>query len=1008
MNYYSLPFLSLLSLAILSFAFGQPEEVLQFPSNNFIHHHRFDQKLIILNSGRIGNQVHLIHLETATIDTLNTGINDVANVQFGSQGAFFTHFVYDGTGNSGSYYLQYVDIESREILSLVIGEPSPQGTPKYSPKYATLCQEKYYITGYKNGVHNVWESDGTTEGTQVIFQSQSDILALSSVKDQLLVISQNTANYQFWRYEPENGSLHLFAEFNKDLYENTELGYPDGVRRLGISGNDGDHLYFNLNASNDSKAVWETDLTSSGTRIFLEDWNISQLTFTGDQFYFNANTPSVPRYFIGFKDVPQLLDTLHFAEEYATPSQKVLLELAPNLFRVGSYEFGIELAYLDEQGELRLFDDFAKGGSSSVPCDAFRGTSCYSTDNFILTENRDLISVLSNGKDPHFYLYRTNETTFESLFQVEDPYNFHHPFAEGEDLYWFETNGMNLALKKFKMDAGFRQTQTGEDKDPNIWLRQVSTAYLGIPFQLWQSNHRVRPKGVAFGSDGSVFAGFWDRGWIGGGKGIYTSDTTIHHPNKGSDLFVKYDAKGNILWQNSFGTGGGTSGFSNSFAVDREDNIVVFGTFFKNAYFDEDTIRTNRAGHYLYKIDGESGELLWRQLLAFTYYSNDMEVGRNLAFDHNNNIYLSFYYRNFQLNFANQALSSIYSLQNAYASFEPGGNLRWVNNLDTPWSNQRFGMTRALTFNEEDQHLYVAQSQGFFNVSSSCNYRDWMYFLQTFNTEGEVVDTMRFGSGDLGGLVAGDINSKGRFVGVGYHRGQLEMGRFRSQAPPSEDCTSPIGFIFEYEANKSKFTLGGSLNDQEFMPLDLKAYEGYQYLLGTIANRLTLLKYTDEGTFVGIKRLQQRTDPDNFGYYRYLDVKDGYIAVVFTQMSYNRELEIAPLLVNESVISILTLKDEDWKQEETETFSIVQDLAEDEELILFPNPFQDYIRLHLSEAAAGSTHFDLYTIHGQQITQGELNGARLQELSLPDLVRGTYIFRLTGGAETYTQKIVKN
>ncbi|MEM7370123.1 MAG: T9SS type A sorting domain-containing protein [Bacteroidota bacterium] len=1005
MNVHLFSLLCFLCTLLASSGFAQVEEVISFPANPTILHHRFGDQLLVLPSGKNSDQVHLIDLTSARMDTIDKAIGNMGNIRFNNRGVFFTHFLFDSTGTYGSYHIQYLDPEGNAHLSPPMSHLPPQNTTRYPPKHATICENRYYVKGFFNGMHSVWESDGTAQGTKVVFQSPNDILQIASVNEQVLIVAQTEQQYEFWRYVAEASPVR-FATFDKNIYLNSELSAADGHKQLNIIGNDGVQLYFNLNDSSGTKAIWTTNLTAEGTRLFLEDWNAAHMTFVEDKFYFNANTAFEPDYQIGFRDVPQLLEPIRFSPEFATPSQKILLELAPGLFRVGSYEFGIELAYLDEQDQIRLYGDLAKGGSSSVPCNVYFGDGCYSRDNFLKAESGNVFSVLTNGKDSYYYLYQTNRSGYRSFFQMEDPLNFLHPFMFEGELYWFEPEGRNIKLNKHSLGQA-ANPQPSTPSNPNIWLRQISSSWLQNPFQLWIQNLRVAPKGVKFGSDGSVYAAIWDRGWVGGGKGLFVSDTSIQHSSKGTDIFVKYDAKGNILWESSLGGTDGFSGRQNVFSLDREDNLLVFGAFFKRARFGEDSLLIDRVGYYLVKLDGQTGQLLWKKDLAFTHYDNDIRIERSLTFDHNNNLYLSFGYQNFKTRFAGQSLSAEFSLQNAMASFDPDGNPRWVKNLHTPWSNSQFGSTRVLRFSEEDQHLYVAQSQGFFNVSSSCEYQDWMYFLQRYTLDGELLDTVRFASSDLGGIVAGDINSKGRFVGVGYHRGNMDIGRFRSRAPFVEDCTSNIGFLFEYDPTKSRFTLGGSLNDPGFIPLAIKAYRGHLYLLGTIKNRLSLLKYTEEGTFVGIKQLDQRTNPFDFEFDRYLDVQDGYLVLIGKDFQYNQAAQIAPLLLNEGVISILKIEDADWDQE-IKGFQFVEEVPEGEDLLVFPNPFHQFLRIHLSEEAANSTHYELFTIHGQHITTRELSGSRLQELSFPNLLTGTYLLRLRGGEQPYVQKIVKN
>ncbi|MEM6806147.1 MAG: T9SS type A sorting domain-containing protein, partial [Bacteroidota bacterium] len=846
--------------------------------------------------------------------------------------------------------------------------------------------------------YNVWESDGTTEGSKVIFRSNQRIINLEALNEQLIIVSQNDAEVNLVNYNQED-SLTFIRSFSKSQY-NTSGTFP--YRSIG---SDDSHLYFNLNESSGKKMIWRTDGTTSQTQMFLEGHNASSISFKEDKFDIEKIWRGNFIYLTGFSFMPEALDTLRFSSSYYSPSQTVSKKLSESIYLCGSYEYGFELGYKTMEDSLTLFGDLEKGSGSSVACllpNFYFG--CYNEENFLIEDSQDIYAILTNGNDPYFYLYHLSTSSATSYFRVSNPELLQYSFLWNDQLYWFEFAEQSWILKKYDLNQANHESQTvNSTRNKDKWLRQISAAYPGF-FMPFSSNQGIRlsPRGVYLNDAGDVFVGAWVRN----GQIMVNSDTLNLTPKRGTFSITKYNSYGEILWQKSMGSISNLSSFDDYFALDHEGNPVVVGSYFKKAYFDEDSLSSFRAGHYVAKLSGESGKILWKKKLSETTYANDIEKELTISFDQENNIYTSFIYKNFQLSYADTYLTSEKSPVNALASFDSRGNTRWVKNIETPWLDA-FGKTRVLEYNKERNTLLAAQSQGYFNVWSSCEFRDYRYFFQEIDLNGDLVDSSSFRGSDIGALVTGAYTDDGRFIGLGYHRGTLDFGSSSTISGYSGDCHTTEGFIFEFEANSLDVLFGNTFSEPSIIPTDIKLYQDHVYIYGSRNQGLFLLKYTRDGAFVGYKDINQSLRVFDFGYFNYLDVKDGNIVLLGEKYQNDNTNQVNPLLVTEESISILKIPDEGWIQDGEGFDQLSAHIVKQESLLFaYPNPFERFIRLAATDGTT-YTYYQLFKLSGSSIQEGKLSADDIYEFDFEQLNSGIYLLRLSGPDKSTAIKIMK-
>jgi hypothetical protein len=297
---------------------------------------------------------------------------------------------------------------------------------------------------------------------------------------------------------------------------------------------------------------------------------------------------------------------------------------------------------------------------------------------------------------------------------------------------------------------------------------------------------------------------------------------------------------------------------------------------------------------------------------------------------------------------------------------------------------------------------------------SSCEFREWKYYLQTLDRSGNLLDAYEINSTDLGSITAGDFSESGRFIGAGYYRGQMDLGKFTFDSPQeANECSSDAGFTFAYDPELDEVRAASTtiLAGEAFYPTDMKVYQGHVYYLGTVDMRLVLLKYTENGYLVGYKKLNQRANVFDFEYYNYFDVRDGYIVLSGTNYVYDAATGVNPLITHCNSLSILKIEDKDWVREGDWLLAQSPDLDAygESQLVVYPNPFPGtQVRLLMGEDAKLFTRYELFTLLGQSLGSGTLDSEEsVQELTLPELMPGTYLMRFSGNQQVQTLKIIR-
>ena len=76
-------------------------------------------------------------------------------------------------------------------------------------------------------------------------------------------------------------------------------------------------------------------------------------------------------------------------------------------------------------------------------------------------------------------------------------------------------------------------------------------------------------------------------------------------------------------------------------------------------------------------------------------------------------------------------------------------------------------------------------------------------------------------------------------------------------------------------------------------------------------------------------------------------------------------------------------------------------------LKVFPQPAHDFVKLSLPEGLTENTHFSIWNLTGQQVSNGEIPAGQIQfGMNLAKFSKGSYFLKLQNGSAVFTQKIM--
>lgn len=934
-----------------------------------------------------------IDLTNETIDTVNASVDEQASVKSSSSGIFYA--TYSFNSNVREYSLHFQDTLGNEMNPVRYHDRETGNGNHYRPKFATMVNDRYYVQGYFNNEHCIWESDGTNAGTQVVFASSNEIICMDNRNDTIVFIERNGANHNFYHYTAGGSPVLYASETIASLSE-----------YFLFSGRSDNYLYFAGRDSSGTSNIYQLDFINPPS-VFISN-SSGFLDFNGTDFTLNFNWKFLVR---GTEVDPTQLDTVRFKKEIIrTPSingQSALIseDLGGGFYRMKSIEQGYEIAVVNENDSLVLIETNIYGPGSGISYNLKNNFVGYEPPSIsFLSKDSVLYSVLTNGNDPYHYIYRLSASGETSICRLDNPEVITKLIGHGGFVYWFEREEEGFQLKRHSLTPA-SSNQPLEKTKSDMWYRQLGIGYGNNVDQV--QNMSLYLQNVEVDRDGNAIIAYNSDKYATSVTQVF-SDTNVVRQAKATQLLAKYAPNGDLLWQNGIGSLSGLFYSNNEIVVRPEGNVIVAGQFFQKAYFDEDSIEVPRAGLFLAELDGATGDVIRYRLLAEKNYANDFKIER-LVLDEFGNIYVAFYYKNFGIEFAGAYISDVASPNNALAKLTPEGDLIWVKNTRTPWTD-KFGETRVLDYSEEFHTLTLVQSQGAHNWWSSCEYSKWGNYIQEFDTSGTLTSTYEFIGSDLGGVGVGVRTSENSFFSLGFFRGTLELDHFTLNTAPSSSCNKNEMFGVVYDNSLQTIVSAGMSDDFAFFPIDMSITNDFLYVLGVDEeDSIHILRFTRDGNYVGYKSLNQKSYFFSSNLNDYIAVHDDVIYIAGVNYRTDIETDVVPFVNGVHSFSLLKMKNDDWKSGGPWFEMSGTDLpAEiDDAVLIYPNPFEDHIQVVFENIDENYSKYTVVDQIGRIVQSGDLNGMLIQKIFLSPMSSGLYTIVFSGENVTTSESILK-
>ncbi|MFD1553115.1 hypothetical protein DNU06_12355 [Putridiphycobacter roseus] len=1002
-------FLFIAVFGSVNFTHAQTEDIVSFEqSGNSINNDVLDFKIIgdkiltLLKDGYNKKLLKITDLNTKqTTDLLHLESN-AFNVTLSDSGVFYlTHE--QSNSSLRRYRIHNVDFNGNIFKSngfyynLTADPLAIFETEFYKGEFFIFLRDV--------GESKVWKSHGENLIIPPFFETEN-LLGHFILSNKMVFVTQDTNTHNLI-------STDGITISNYHAYPQTEE-----IINYRYYGSYGQYAYYNIITTNDS-VIYRTDMTSMGSSLFLSGFAPKSMAFKNNQFLFTEgvsfnsfgsfNIDDVLLY-KGSLNNPGLISGHELT--YASNTKASYNENTGNIndtyFYVNSIERGLEIAHINAYDSIELVADLVPGKGSPIPVNINGYSNNYGgVNNYFMHANK-LYAVLTNRGDDYFYLYEIDGKNLKSLFKIEHPEGNMVFYVDDNYIYWYVKNKDSLILKR-RSFSDLDAPQPAFDSSTNEeWFRQLNLFFRKDPKDVGYKD--IYPKKIRMDKAQNVFVEFYINPY--GSASDYSvspSNSTVINKLKNVHVFAKYDKNGTLQWMNQVGGDWHFSMLPHEFELDAAGNLIIVGGFFQNGVFDDLTVINDRAVDFVCKLNGATGKVMWEKNLFEDYYTDNVSF-EGIAIDESDNIYIPLFYRQFQAETVDgHKVTSIKSIESALMKLDAEGNVLWLKNTPTPWLDYH-GYSRVFNYNASNKTIVTVQNQMYYNTWMSCAYKGQNAFVQTFDLDGNLMDTLQIGGNDMTSLTEATFTEDGNFFGMGYYRNHLGFGPFEAVSSPSGSCYTIEGFKFKYDKQFNKMESASTTVDNEvFYPIDLRKTKDNIYVLGTDKDyMLQLLKFTTSGDYVGVKYLNQWADLSEFQFDNSFDINDEYIVLLGQNFKKDTSLSVRPLVNFTKSACLLKIKNEGWINEGNRFEPINLEIpAAFTDFVIYPNPFNEVIHLTFDQQEIGYNHFVIHELSGKFIHEGDLNKFQYQSIDLSYLISGVYVLTFTGPDKSMTYKIVK-
>ncbi len=270
-------------------------------------------------------------------------------------------------------------------------------------------------------------------------------------------------------------------------------------------------------------------------------------------------------------------------------------------------------------------------------------------------------------------------------------------------------------------------------------------------------------------------------------------------------FLAKLDAEANHIWSYCYGDSFWPS--STGIAVDRDNNIIITGSFENQVDFGGGVMTSDTFSIFLAKFDRDANHIWSQSFEGYFYWS---EAACAVCVDGSDNIYITGMYSD-TLNFGGAMLTTPWDHDVYLAKFDPDGNHLWSRSFGD--SNREYGFDVTT-----DAAGNVILTGGFaddidFGGGTLTSEGTMDVYLAKFDAGGNHLWSMRFGKGEWYQRHAHDVavDDVGNVIFTGWYQNEIDFG-----GGPHISLGSMDIFLAKFASNGAylwSHSFGDSIND---------------------------------------------------------------------------------------------------------------------------------------------------------------------------------------------------
>lgn len=849
--------------------------------------------------------------------------------------------------------------------------------------------------------HNIYRYNLITSETELVqqFGDVSNLTLINKTDNYILFITSSNFLQNVYKIDT-NGIEEIFTQVSSvGFSESNEL------QLLGLKDDQNKFSYYKYNEQNSNFEFVFKDHTEH--RIFYriipfgQNFLLSNNSFSNDHFLTQIFGDSIvinesP---IGIKSEYLVFPTFH----------QRFFSIAENhpIFSFGNKALGGELYTFDAQDSLTLISDFNPGSLGSFAFSTCDPNAYNEIDRPVsFSYNGKDYAVLTNGNDPHYYLYEITPNGYTSRLRIRDYQATMRFWPTEEFLYYWTYDRVFLQAKLFRVHWNDMNDMQPDEPDflNESWATQI--AYVRNNKICNYSSLGMKPLSVDCDKDGNIFVSLQNGIFLSELQNNEVVETKNKHDldSKVAHTIAKYNPKGALQWIKGIGSIVKHSWVEDQTFVDGNGDLHVFSFFWKTGYFDNDSLVTYGNTRFYAKLDGNSGEIVSKKVLFETTFTDALEFYGGVLGD-DDHFYIAGNYSHFSQNFGDTTLYSQFNNQNYLSKYDMQGNLIWARNVNNSWVDL-VGQIKKIEFHKSENEISVYATQ---NVTSGCNNVPWQGELIFYDLDGNEKRRKILNGAYVHNGGTMEITKNNSLLMAGSFKGKLEAGVYEMHTVQEDNCFKDAGYILNLDLSQNKFISAQYAVSNSISFTNSLSDDDYVYLIGTNTgnSKLTIVRFNHEGQYRGEKELNQ--SPQSYQ----IALDRGNFVLAMNNANNDSELNITHSFFprsnsyNRVLLTITRFKINDWSYSSSYLPLDIKFVDENLGIYAFPNPTYDKIQFNFQDDNHQFEQYFICDASGRVIKEGIIPNQNFMILSTDYLEPGLYHAVLRGEKIKSTIKFIK-